>query len=383
MSTYLRIALVPETKQGIVAMDSQDTLDVAKPKYGRRRFLSHGASAVVGLISAFAHSGGVLATSLAKSDRKVRGLVRRLHTVRRLGGNGDGWAMTWASDDSQFISLNDGTGWPGLPEYEQQNSEFHNRVYKISGFPESIQYEYLPGYPNIINMLNVMSRKGMPDNIPMSDPSLFYGYGIVAANGRVYQLLSGLTPSTYTEKDRLSFSGIKLIYSDDNGTTWRNQDGSYPVTFETWPKRSDKCMLFLGGAFSKLTPLQMGKNYALNKDGYMYIYGPLGNSPGDLRNLALCRVPTPKILERAAYEFFVQRKRDGSASWSKKEADARAVHTFPELQIDAIPFPWAWVPSVAYFAALDTYLMFRTAGQPRAGLERAVVNRQTPGAVLG
>ena len=36
--------------------------------------------------------------------------------------------------------------------------------------------------------------------------------------------------------------GAKLIYSPDNGRSWRNQDGSGPVVWESWEQRSRETM---------------------------------------------------------------------------------------------------------------------------------------------
>ena len=68
-------------------------------------------------------------------------------------------------------------------------------------------------------------------------------------------------------------------------------------------------MLFINEpdeAFSLLTVLQMGQNYSCNQDGYVYVYSPNGNVAGKMNELALCRVRREKVLDRSAYEFFVQ-----------------------------------------------------------------------------
>ena len=122
------------------------------------------------------------------------------------------------------------------------------------------------------------------------------------------------------------FVGAKLIYSPDNGVTWHNQDGSTPVRWEVWEDRSHANMAFFkepGDAFSLLTVLQMGKDYEQNKDGYVYIYSPNGNTEGTMNQLVCRRVPKDRIRDRGAYEFFVARRPDGTAEWSPRHRRTR------------------------------------------------------------
>ena len=157
-----------------------------------------------------------------------------------------------------------------------------------------------------------------------------------------------------------------MIYSPDNGQTWKNQDGSSPVCWEEWNERNHENMLFFhesGGAFSLLTVLQMGRNYEYNKDGYVYIYAPNGNKDGSMNKLVMLRVNKNKILNRAAYEYFVSLNLDGSAIWSSNITDRGIVHSFPNGWVNwkiGDPHgghPYAWHPSVAYNKPLDIYMM--------------------------
>lgn len=273
--------------------------------------------------------------------KKIQGIRRLEDTTLRMGGGGDNWHMTWAGDDKQYVSLCDGCGFPGMP-----SGNYNSRAYAINGDAAEMTFEYLPGYPDLINTW------GTPDC------SRYYNFGILALDGGIYQFLS--TPNHPFQEPEPRFVGAKLIYSPDNGRSWRNQDGSSPVGWERWEQRSGDNMIFFregGDAFSLLTVLQMGRNYEYNRDGFVYIYAPNGNTEGTMNQLVMCRTAKDRILERGEYEFFVAHRPGGAAEWSKDIADRGIVHTFPEGWVNRLIHPYAWHPSVVYHAPFGVYLM--------------------------
>jgi hypothetical protein len=249
--------------------------------------------------------------------------------------------MTWASDDKQYTGLCDGFGWPGMPQ-----AFYNSRLYAIVGAPPEVQFEFLPGYPELINR---------NENRELCR---FYSFGILALGDSIYQFLS--TPNRPLIEAGSRFVGAKVIYSPDLGRTWHNQDGSSPVRWEAWEKKSKKNMIFFeedGDAFSLLTILQMGKNYERNMDGYVYVYAPNGSVEGKMNQLVLFRTPKDRILERDAYQFFAGPGPDGTARWSSRIEERAVVHTFPSGWVNRLPNPYAWHPSVVYCAPLKIYLM--------------------------
>jgi hypothetical protein len=271
----------------------------------------------------------------------IRGLRRLEDTTLRLGGVGDNWHMTWADDDRQYVSLCDGRGWPGMPQ-----ANYNSRMYAIEGTPPDVRFQYLPGYPELVNYAgtSLLTR--------------YYNFGILALDGCLYQFLT--TPNHPFDRPQPRFVGAKLIYSPDNGRTWRNQDGDSPVVWEAWEERSKANMIFFeepGDAFSLLTVLQMGRNYEYNTDGFVYIYAPNGNTEGTMNQLVMCRAPVKQILDRSAYEFFVGRHPDGEAEWSASVDDRGVVHTFPSGWVNRSVHPYAWHPSVVYYPSTGEYLM--------------------------
>jgi hypothetical protein len=101
----------------------------------------------------------------------------------------------------------------------------------------------------------------------------------------------------------------------------------------------------------------MGKGYGENRDGFVYVYAPNGNTEGTMNELVMFRVPKDRILARGAYEFFAGVNSRGGAEWSGAIKDRRPVHTFPAGWVNRLVHPYAWHPSVAYVGSLELYLM--------------------------
>lgn len=326
----------------------------------RRDFLQQTGAVGLGLAAAPpALTNSNTSKASPRSSRSVastiKGVMRREETTLRLGGSGDNWHMSWADDDRQYVSLCDGFGWPNLPGYQMVDKEFNSRMYAITGSPPDVRFEYLPNYPEL---LNILSSPGT------SHINRYYAFGTLALDGRLYQYLSTLNHQTShpdgTTWPGIAFCGAKLIYSPDNGRTWRNQDGSTPVVWEEWEQRSRANMVFFEepqGAFSLLTVLQMGRNNQFNRDGYIYVYSPNGTIDGAMNQLVMFRVRKEQILHRKAYEFFAGRRKDGSARWTDNIAMRVPVHTFPAGWVNTNAHPYAWHPSVVYNAPLGAYIM--------------------------
>ena len=275
-------------------------------------------------------------TDSASGARSIKSLRRVDDTILRLGGHGDNWHMTWADDDEMYVGLCDGKGLPGTKQ-----GFFNSRMYRVAGDPPNVTFEDMPGYPDL----------------PFGD-QWFYGFGILALDDSIYHYLT--TPKhSLTQPDPV-FIGAKLIYSRDRGRTWHNQDGSAPVVWEDFSERSTQTMVFFNepnNSFSLITVLQMGRNYEYNRDGFVYLYSPNGDAEGTMNQLALCRVAKEKLLERAAYEFFAGREGDDGARWSSRIEQRAPVHEFPAGWVNKHLNPYAWHPSVTYFAPSGQYLM--------------------------
>lgn len=283
-------------------------------------------------------------------NARIRSVVRRDGTVLRYG-HGDNWHMSWGWDDRQYLSLCDGAGFVSQPKVR-----YTSRMLTITGHPEEAIFQDIPSYPML----------GRPMEPPRVGPG-YFGFGTLALDGYVYQFLSSFNRSIRDDElekpelDNLArFNTVKLIFSPNNGKSWCNQDGSTPVVWEELNDRSRATMVFHQEdqeAFSLLSVLQMGKNYEHNRDGYVYVYAPNGNTEGSMNELVMFRVPKTRILERGAFEYFAGTESGGGARWSRDIEARRPVHSFPSGWVNKLVHPYAWHPSVVYNAPLGLYLM--------------------------
>ena len=94
------------------------------------------------------------------------GVTFHTDTLYRSNGNGDNWCITWAKDDSQVTSMDDGNWLTGKNGY-------HNHLYRIVGGPDNFSREDIPNYPEF---------KGKTGS--------WFGYGIVSVDGVLYSVVS-------------------------------------------------------------------------------------------------------------------------------------------------------------------------------------------------
>lgn len=112
-----------------------------------------------------------------------------------------------------------------------------------------------------------------------------------------------------------------LAYSDDYGVTWTRvgfyEEGTAPPAGASpWTRDRNsrfRCMFFIN----------MGQDYELNLDGYVYGLG-IGTEWNWLGGVYLARVPVSQILEYDAYEY-VSYVDGAGAHWSRSESDAIAL----------------------------------------------------------
>ncbi|QKS01178.1 DUF4185 domain-containing protein [Sphingomonas sp. CL5.1] len=292
----------------------------------------------------WAGAAPLLAAPPARGE-SVRGMVRRDETILRLGGIGDGYQLTWGKDGRQYVVVNDGPGWLASP-----TAFYNSRLWTVSGSPHEAAFHDVAAYP-------VLDSSTRPDDAPQ-----YYGHGILSVGGRIYQFLNTLDRS---ETRPRHWTGSKLIYSDDGGLTWRNQDGSQPVRWEDWADQSRARFAFFdepGGCFALISILQMGRDYSANRDGYIYVYGLNGSVDGRMNEVVMFRAAIDGILDRRRYEYFGGW--DGRDPKWVADIDARAVvHRFPHGWVNRTNlFPGdlvveSWLPSVVYNEPLDLYMM--------------------------
>jgi len=246
-------------------------------------------------------------------------------TIYRTGVNGDNWCMTWADDGHLYTSCDDGSGWKPRTEVR-----YNNRVWRITGGPEKIDADFLPGFPEYL----------MPDE--------WYGYGIVSVDGTLYNFIT----CSNSNRFRDPFNGVKLISSTDHGDTWFRHDGQ-DASVNPKEKSPEAMFFWREGdeyAFSEIAFLQCGQDNTQAKDNYVYLYSP--NGQFDKRHLNLARVPKDQIRNREAYEYYMSMDAGGLPVWTPELHKRGSIHEFPE------GYGWySWLPGVVYNAPLDLYIM--------------------------
>ncbi|WP_197279314.1 DUF4185 domain-containing protein [Novosphingobium sp. AAP1] len=311
----------------------------------RRSFIKQVLAAAVTAGQAM-WAGGALSQGPNSGEGRISGLNLRDATIFRLPGMGDGYKMTWGADGQQFIVQNDGIGFTTKPR------RFYKRsLWKLDGHPPALTVDEVPGYPAVDHVAG-------PEDVPH-----YHGHGLLAVHGRIYQSLGALDRA----QGRLRhWNAAKLIYSDDGGRIWRNQDGSTPVRDENWAEQSRSRLAFYDepdGCFSLLSFLQMGQDYRANRDGYIYVYSPNGNTEGLMNQLMMFRVPIAQMLERTAYEFYAGRTAEGAPVWRPEIEARQPVHIFPEGWVNRTSLfegdivVETWLPSVVWNEPLGVYMM--------------------------
>ena len=280
--------------------------------------------------------------TVAKQKVRPTGIVFQSNTMRRVEARGDNWCITWAADDSQIVSMDDGN-WLRGPK------AFSNHLYRLVGPHTAFEREDIPNYPEFL-----YGARG------------WFGYGIVSVDGVLYSFVSKCPKNHWSGP----FRGVKLLRSPDNGATWYrvNSEGEdrriapqdevrYTVNREEMFFFEESPVHDHGGEaypFSYCAFLQHGRDNSTATDGYVYVYSPEG---ARTHELLLARVPKNRIATRAAWEFLAGWD-EGKPRWSSALAERHPMHTFPEQNSEGDVFGWySWLPSVVWNEGLGLYIM--------------------------
>ena len=263
-------------------------------------------------------------------------------TLFRSPGRGDNWCMTWAQDDSKFVSMDDGN-WLGGPH------AYSNHLYRVLGGPGDFTREDVPGYPQFI-----FNEQG------------WFGYGLVSIDGTLYSFVSKCPKNHWSGP----FRGVKLLKSPDHGQTWFRVDPWGCEQFlDGWAELryavSDDEMFFLEESgleghgqvaypFSFCAFVQNGQDNRAARDDYVYIYSPEGARSN---NLLLARAPKQSLGTRSSWEYWRAWEGD-EPIWTDDLAQRGALHIYPEKNEAGHYFGWySWLPSVVWNPGLQLYIM--------------------------
>ena len=302
--------------------------------------------------------------------------------------HGDLWFTTLADDDNLYTTFGDGFGF-GDVFADVGIARLTGTVPDFTG--ENIYFEVHPGQ----------------DRSENDKPS-----SLLSINGRMY--------GHFFSPIALPWIGYN-VYSDDYGHTW-TRVGFYKQG-ETPPSDASPWTSDVGSVFRCLSFVNMGKNYELNQDGFVYGFGMPrpGIWPG---GIYLARVSVAEILDYEAYEYF-QGMNGDQPIWSSSQFDAQPVPNLQAVnQSSAIyhpgvgrylfftsqdlfdaPHPWgpwtlagSWArppepgwgggyqPGIINNGIGDDYFWFSISGQPEKGAEveyklnlgKIIMNMVTP-----
>ncbi|MBN1552950.1 DUF4185 domain-containing protein, partial [bacterium] len=209
--------------------------------------------------------------------------------------HGDLWFSTWSETDHLFMAWGDGCG-PG----NNYNPEIytHTGLAEFTGELPGVQCDPQPS--GCIRSIHIPLGDPDQDNKPSS---------LLFIDGRLY--FAGKTPLGEPDEGYIA-------YSDDNGVSWTKVPNS-PWIKDPQNRRQSvfRCLMFIN----------MGQNYSLNTDGFVYGLG-IGwewdwevVADGDVY---LTRVPVDSICDYTRYRYFTGIS-NGNPMWSVSENDAQPV----------------------------------------------------------
>lgn len=238
----------------------------------------------------------------------IAGITWHWETRRTAAPGSDLWPVTWGVDDNLYAAWGDGGGFGGT----DQDGRVAMGFARIEGPPEQFVGVNVNGGKN-------------PEHAASFAKSGKTG-GILAVDQRLYAWLN-------TQNGKWPDVDEALIWSDDNGATWKRSAWVFPKG---------------NGNLKPTTFLNFGKRYSgvpAELQGYVYFYG---QKQGEEKETYLGRVAVEKMEDRRAHEFFSGFE-GNRPNWSAGVAKARPV--FADAR------PTGDLATVVYVAGLNRYLL--------------------------
>ncbi len=213
---------------------------------------------------------------------------------------------TWGADDALYVIDDDGFNFAGEKSF--------SHLLRVTGIPPDHKVESIRTFEGL------GIRSHMRNERP--DKTLRYVAGPVAVGSRLYATVYDYGPDRFERALLSPHNGIAgIMFSDDGGKTWQN------VPDEGKP-------YFLGPRFTALQFIGFGPGYTrvpTSLEGYVYAISNDENWESG-NNLFLARVPTGRILERSAWQFYSgtqNRATETVPLWTNEENAARPIFTDP------------------------------------------------------
>jgi len=238
----------------------------------------------------------------------IAGIEWHWETYRSAATGSDLWPVTWAVDDNLYSAWGDGGGFGGTAQT--------GRV--------ALGFARIEGPPQHFNGVNVNGGKD-PEN-PATFPRFGKAGGLLACDGILYAWIN-------RQDGRWPDVNQGLAWSTNKGRTWENSSWVFPKARDS---------------FKPSTFLNCGREYAdlpPQLEKFVYVYGI---RQGDETNVYLCRVPTGRLRERAAFEFLAGLSGD-QPRWSSKVENLKPIFTDSRGLGD--------LPTVIYNARLNRFVL--------------------------
>jgi len=236
-----------------------------------------------------------------------------VETIVRQARDGDNWPVTWAQDDNLYTTFGDGTGFP--PKSKRKLSCGFARV---RGGPEKFQGVNIRSKSEILGD----GRAGKK------------GWGILSVDQTLYLWLGHADGHG---------GGAQLAWSHDQGETW---------SFADWTFDELGLIGFVN----------FGKDYEGARDDYVYAYshdGPKADTPAD--RFVLIRALKHRLTERAGWEFYTGRTRNGEPMWSSEIGLREGIFANPDACLRS---------AMTYQPSLGRYLWWQQRPQPKGHPDR-------------
>jgi hypothetical protein len=246
---------------------------------------------------------------------------------------GDLWVNCWSDDDAVYTTSGDGIG--------LGNALGDIVVSRVDGRPgdkeDPLRGTSLTAGDSVGPLWNPIGYSRKPT-------------GMLCVHGDLYLAIQDLTLLTFSDAPAAT-----IAHSPDKGRTW------------TWDRRAP---MFSDHVFTTIMFLDFGKDSEHAPDGYVYAYGLDDNwsavysdKPPQTK-LYLARVPSDKVMDRSAWEFFSGLDAETRPTWSKDIAqraaaleDTRRLYAEPlDPSLDPKNMTTLSQGGVVYNAALKRYI---------------------------
>lgn len=221
-------------------------------------------------------------------------LDAKFDKLRHHKGDGDMWPITWAEDGHCYGGAGDNLGSP-------------MNFWRIEG-------AWLGPGMHLVHPLPVDPARYCPSN--SIKPA-----GLLHFDGVMYFAVECMNYGDSPDFNRQHNLNGWIVTSRDYGKTWDPE--ATPTDFFT-------------GRVASCHFIQCGRGRDNIRDGYVYANFPGVGDDGESYwengdYILLGRVPAEGLLDRAAWEFWCEASSEGSARWSKDDADAQAIFRYPRM----------------------------------------------------